>query len=499
MATSKSELPISLEQLSSLSRSTKLEVLELLQERERRTARRKILNYYPDSGPLRRELYPKHIQFFNAGSTSKIRLAMCANRVGKTEGMGCCETTYHLTGQYPDWWKGYRFVRPIVSWVSGETAKDVRDSLQRKLLGPPGAHGTGAVPGDLIKRTTARSGVPDAIDTFYVQHVSGGLSSCTFKAYEQGRESFQAADVDWMWFDEEPPLSIFTEGLTRTMTNRGRVILTFTPLLGMSETVLHLLPGGNIEERSSESVTVILCNWEDVPHLDEKEKAILLASYPPFQRDARSKGIPQLGAGAIYPVPESDLLVDPFPIPDYWPQGYGMDVGWNCTAAVWGAHDRERDILYLVHEHRRSQAEPSVNAHGIRAAGEWIPGFIDPASRSRSQKDGSQLLYDYIDLGLKLSPADNGVESGLYAVWNRMSTGRLKVFRNLGNWLEEFRLYRRDEKGHVVKKLDHLMDAMRYLESRISSMETQNVKLPHPENAIVSMWERVSGDGQWMG
>jgi Terminase RNaseH-like domain len=193
------------------------------------------------------------------------------------------------------------------------------------------------------------------------------------------------------------------------------------------------------------------------------------------------------------------LLVDPFPIPPHWPQGYGMDVGWNCTAAVWGAHDREHDILYLVHEHRRGQAEPSVNAHGIRAAGEWIPGFIDPASRGRGQKDGSQLLYDYIELGLKLSPADNGVESGLYAVWNRMSTGRLKIFRSLQNWLQEFRLYRRDDKGHVVKQNDHLMDATRYLESRISSMETQTAQIPHPENAIITAWERASGDGQWMG
>jgi hypothetical protein len=213
-----------------------------------------------------------------------------------------------------------------------------------------------------------------------------------------------------------------------------------------------------------------MASWSDAPHLSESAKDELWASIPPFQRDARSKGIPQLGAGAIYPVPETDLLVDPFAIPLHWPQGYGMDVGWNCTAAVWGALDRSSDTLYLVGEHRRSQAEPSVNAAGIRARGDWIPGFIDPASRGRSQRDGQQLLNDYHNLGLKLLLADNGVESGLYGVWNRLSTGRLKVFRSMSNWLQEFRLYRRDEKGHVVKANDHLMDATRYLESRISLM-----------------------------
>lgn len=415
------------------------------------------------------------MQFFEAGAVSKVRLALCANRVGKTEGMGCCETTFHLTGQYPDWWKGHRFSRPITAWIAGETSKDVRDSLQKKLLGGPSNIGTGALPGDAILRTTARSGVPDAIDTFYVKHVTGGVSAGTFKAYEQGRESFQAADVDWMWFDEEPPLAIYTEGLTRTMTTRGKVILTFTPIRGMSETVLQLLPGGTIQERRDEVVAVITCTWDDVPHLDETEKAALLASYPPYQRDARSKGIPQLGAGAIYPVPESDILVSPFQVPKYWPRGYGMDVGWNFTAAVWGAFDRESDTLYLTHVYKRSQAEPAVHAAGIKAVGEWIPGFIDPASRGRGQADGRQLFSDYCQLGLRLQVADNGVESGLYSVWNRMSTGRLKVFNTLVPWLEEFRLYRRDEKGHVVKANDHLMDCTRYLESRIRQMITQPI------------------------
>lgn len=208
---------------------------------------------------------------------------------------------------------------------------------------------------------------------------------------------------------------------------------------------------------------LVQAGWDDVPHLDADTKRELLASTQPYLRDARSKGIPSLGAGAIYPVEESAITVEPFAIPAYWRRAYGLDVGWNRTAAIWGAHDPNTDTVYLYAEHYRGQAEPSVHATAIRARGEWIPGVIDPASRGRSQRDGQQLVQNYTDLGLKLSLADNAIDAGIDDVWMRLATGRLKVFRTCLNWLAEYRLYRRDEKGKIVKANDHLMDASRYL------------------------------------
>lgn len=415
---------------------------------------------------------------------------LAANRIGKTEGVGGYELALHLTGQYPIWWTGRKFARPISAWAAGDTGITVRDIIQKKLMGPVGAWGTGLIPGDAIAREVRASGIPDKLDTIYVKHVSGGTSSITLKSYDQRRESFQGTEQDVIWLDEEPPLDVYTECLMRTMTNNGMVMLTFTPLLGMSEVVLLFLPNGRLEEKKDATRFVVMATWDDAPHLNQHAKAELWNSIPPFQRDARSKGIPQLGAGAIYPVPETDLLVEPFQIPYHWARGYGMDVGWNFTAAVWGALNRDTDTLYLYHEYKRSQAEPSVHVHGIKAVGDWIPGFIDPASRGRGQKDGSQLFADYKNLGLKISIADNGVESGLYSVWNRMSTGRLKVFKTLSNWLTEFRLYRRDEKGHVVKENDHLMDAMRYLESRTAQFGMR----PQPKVSSIDS-RQVSG---WM-
>ena len=213
----------------------------------------------------------------------------------------------------------------------------------------------------------------------------------------------------------------------------------------------------------SPSKWITQAGWQDVPHLDAKTQSELLASTPPYLRDARSKGEPGLGAGAIYPVPLSEILVDSFPIPAFWPRCYVMDVGWNKTAAVWGAYDRSHGCWYLYTEHYRGKAEPSIHATAIKARGEWIPGLIDPAARGRSQADGQQLIVTYINLGLSLEVAKNAVEAGIYDVWERLSTGRLKVFRTWQNWQAEYKLYRRDENGNVVKTFDHLMDCTRYL------------------------------------
>ena len=208
---------------------------------------------------------------------------------------------------------------------------------------------------------------------------------------------------------------------------------------------------------------LVQAGWDHVPHLDDKTKAELLATTPPHLRDARSKGIPSLGSGAIYPVPLSEIEVKPFRIPDYWPRGYGLDVGWNCTAAIWGARDPSTSVLYLYAEHYRGQAEPPIHAQAIKARGDWIRGAIDPASRGRSQNDGQQLMANYLDLGLKVVAANNEVEAALDEIWMLLSTGMIKVFSTLPKFKEEYGMYQRDEKGRVVKKFDHLMDAFRYL------------------------------------
>jgi len=210
--------------------------------------------------------------------------------------------------------------------------------------------------------------------------------------------------------------------------------------------------------------------WTDVPHISEAERRQLEESIPLHQVAARTKGVPVLGSGVIYPIDEREIVVAPFEVPSYWPRGYGMDVGWNWTAAVWMAHDLDADVVYLYDAYKHGQAEPPVHAAAIRARGEWMEGEVDPAARARSQKDGEQLMELYSELGLWLRPADNTVEAGIQNVWLRMSTGRLKVFSHLGDWFSEFRIYRRDERGKIVKTHDHLLDATRYRLKRVNRM-----------------------------
>ena len=147
----------------------------------------------------------------------------------------------HLTGRYPSWWDGRRFPKPVKLWASGESAVFTRDNAQRLLLGPPEREeewGTGSIPGDLIVGSPQRARtVPNAIDSVVVRHITGRLSSLSFRTYDQGREKWAGETLHGVWFDEEPPYEIYIEGLTRTNATDGFVIITFTPLRGLSDVV----------------------------------------------------------------------------------------------------------------------------------------------------------------------------------------------------------------------------------------------------------------------
>jgi len=349
---------------------------------------------------------------------------------------------------------------------------------------------------------TMKSGVPEAIDTAWIQHVTGGYSHLTFKSYEQGREGFDGDAIHVIWLDEEATVPIYAECLLRTMTTDGILMQTYTPLRGLSELVKLFLPTGVLTDVAPGKF-VQSCNWEEVPHLSPESKAQLINSIPPYQREARTKGIPSLGSGAIYPIPEGDIATPDFSIPDNWPRAYGMDVGWKKTAGVWFAQNPDTGVLYLYAEYYRSEAEPSVHAHGFRAKGEWIPGVIDPASRGRMQRDGSKLIEDYMDLGLDLMPALNAREAGIQLTYELLSSGQMKVFQDAcPNWFKEYRMYQRDEKGNIIKADDHLMDAMRYfvlsgrdrmsVESRSDDIPEQELEWPYTRNY-------GPGGGDWMG
>lgn len=207
---------------------------------------------------------------------------------------------------------------------------------------------------------------------------------------------------------------------------------------------------------------VIGCTWDGAPHLTAEAKAELWASIPDYQKDARSKGIPTLGAGAVYPFSESNIRVDDFEIPTHWKRAFGLDCALSgTTAAAWGAIDPESGILYIYSIYRRSQAETPIHAEAIKARGAWIPGVGDAADVL--DHDRTQFITLYRRYGLTLDLPDKAVETGIQDVYDRLSAGKLKVFASCTAFFEEFRLYRRDERGRIVKERDHVLDAVRYL------------------------------------
>lgn len=451
-----------LEKLSQQDQDTLIQCLEVLANEQKYN---KFATYFPDEGQYKRELYPKHIEYFNAGKSYRERAFIAANRVGKSEA-GSYEVTCHATGNYPEWWDGLRFNKPTLIWVGGDTGTTIRDIVQKKLLGEFGDLGSGMIPREAIVDKTPKRGIPDAIESVQIRHSSGGITTIVFKSYEQGRVTWQGTEVDYIWMDEEPPVEVYNEALIRLMTTGGSISLTYTPLQGLTELVENFLNNDqNSSAKFPKHVTKVA--WRDVPHMTEEMKEQMLAATPPQMRLARSEGEPTVGSGLIYPISAENYTISDFQIPRHWMKLYGFDVGWNNTACCWGAWDKDNDVIYVFSEYKRGGEEgedmPLVHASAIKSRGEWINGEIDPASRGRSQADGERLFMTYKKHGLKIHPADNAVESGIYAVWERLNSGRLKIFKSATMLLSEIRTYHRDEKGKIVKRNDHILDALRYM------------------------------------
>jgi phage terminase large subunit-like protein len=341
---------------------------------------------------------------------------MGGNRVGKTL-TGAYWVTCHLTGIYPDWWTGKKFLNPTDLWCVGITSQSTRDIIQNELLGDvTHAIGTGMIPKHLIVGTRKLPGVPDGIDTIYVRHVSGGVSTCGLKSAEQGRGKFQGTARHGVWIDEEPdrdPYDIFSECRMRTMTVGGQVFITYTPLNGMNELGKYLL----VDSTDDPSVRVTNVTWEDAPHLTEKDKAEMERSFLPHEIEARKNGVPVIKEGLVFPFTESAITCEPFHVPDHWPHIIGMDVGFTAaTAAILLAKDPKTGIWYVIAEYAKERTQREDHATAMNNWGEGIYIACDPAA-NRSESDGRKTMRVYRELGLNIHNADNSVEAGISSMY----------------------------------------------------------------------------------
>lgn len=214
---------------------------------------------------------------------------------------------------------------------------------------------------------------------------------------------------------------------------------------------------------------VVSMTIEDVDHYSDEEKARIVASYPLHEREARSKGIPTMGSGRVYPVSEELITVDRIEIPKHWPQIIGLDFGWDHpTSAARLAYDSDNDTIYVCDVYRRKEAVPAIHAAAIRGWGEWIPVAWPHDGLQHDKGSGDQLAEQYRQEHLNMlteqathPEGGNGVAAGIFNILERMETGHFKVFNGLNDWFEEFRLYHRLD-GKIVKERDDLLDATRY-------------------------------------
>lgn len=419
-------------------------------------ARRKLELYVP---------YPKQKLFHDKGIQYRERLLRAGNQLGKTFA-AAAEVAMHATGQYPSWWAGKRFKKAPVIWCAGVTGEVVRDTIQRLLIGDVANPGTGLIPPLEVTEVVPSRGVADLADTILVRHTSGMTTRIRLKYYEQGREKFQGDTVDFGWLDEEPPEDIYLEMLTRTNATGGIVIMTFTPLKGMSTVVRRFL-----KESSPDRIDVNM-TIEDALHIPVKERQRIIDSYPLHERDARIRGEPMLGSGAIFPIADEDIMCDPFDmdsVPFFWMELAAIDFGWDHpTAAVRALYNPQDDIVYITNCYKRREATPLQHAAALKPWGK-LPFAWPHDGLQHDKGSGVPLMEIYRKEGLNMLPENarfedgsNGVEAGLAEMLMRMETGRFKVFRHLIEWFEEKRMYHRRE-GKVWKEFDDLMACSRYL------------------------------------
>lgn len=413
--------------------------------------------------------YPKQQAFFDLGSEVDERMFRAGNQLGKSEA-GAVELTYHLTGEYPDDWFGKKFDKPVRAWAAGITGKDVRDVPQTKLFGKPGIDaelGTGFVPKELIigKPSTSR-GVTDAFDTVHVRHKSGGISTLTFKSYDQGREKFQGDPVDVIWLDEEPDMDIYMECIARTISTHGIVYTTFTPLHGTTELFTYMT-----DATASKTRREILMTMYDLPGITKEEIDRRLSKFPAYQRKTRLTGAPMAGEGAVFDTPEETLRE---PILTYiapqwfklWAIDFGIAENHQFAAALllW---DKDNDIIHLRHCFKMANATPLQQCVQIKNIGINVPVAWPHDGGNREKGSGEELQALYRKQGIKMLPehatfitGGYSTEAGILEMADYMQTGRFKVAAHLEEWFTEYRGYHRKD-GLIVKQNDDLMSATR--------------------------------------
>lgn len=449
------------------NRAEALEYAKLLEEQEKRKKYRALEFFKP---------YPKQLDFLNLTAKKREVALIAANQSGKSYAAAGGVAQW-LTGMYQPWFQGRRFDGPVNGWVAGETGQFVRDVGQRLLFGKPGVvdlRGTGMVPRgsvDWERGTATAHGYAGLFDTVQVKHKDGGTSTVRFMTYEMARERWQGETLDFIWCDEEPPLDLYIEGITRLIARSGIMICTFTPLKGRTDVVQRFMSD---DDEGAAARAYVNMTLDEIGHITTDEKVKIIASYPPYMRGAKARGEPMMGVGRIFETDEEHLKEPAInPIPLHWRKLWTIDFGTDHPfAAVLNLYDPDADCIHVAHTVRMRGSKPIEHAAAMKPFGTEIPVAWPHDGHIRERGSVQPVMRLYKDAGLNILQShaafpDGSIstEAGIQFMDDRMKTGRYRVASHLVDWFEEYRQYHRkpkkDGSSEIVKKNDDIMSCSR--------------------------------------
>jgi phage terminase large subunit-like protein len=420
--------------------------------------------------------YPTQLKFFAAGSSgAHQRLLFSGNQSGKSRACSF-EVATHLSGEYPEWWTGKRFNKPIRCWVVGESVILVRDTCQKHLCGRDD-FGTGLLPLEsFAKKPLMVAGGMQAVDTLFVTHMTDGkidgVSTLSFKTFEMRRERLQGETVDLIWIDERPDEEIYGELLARTAASDGHIIVSFTPVGdGAAAGVTYRF----LSEPSSDRVAFRIPS-EEVRHISAERREELSAGYQDHEREARLEGTPMLGAGPIFPLellPTATKNFDYAAIPSWARYVVGLDFGFSHPfAAVLIAWAHDTGQVWVIDSFRMERSSALFHVQRIHAMtrGARVPCSWPHDGHQHDKGSGLSLAMQYKNFGANMLPShainhgtnNFSVEPALEELRELMFTGKLSIAGHNTELLEEMRHYHRDQDFRIVKQRDDMVSALRY-------------------------------------
>ncbi|MBQ8178583.1 MAG: terminase family protein [Clostridia bacterium] len=421
------------------------------------------------------KVHLKQLEFHR--SPKRNRWVFGGNRSGKTE-CGAVETVWMARGIHP-----YRANKPNVSgWVVSVSAEVQKEVAQKKIL-----H---YLRPDWIERIVMLDGSKDyplqgIIDTIYVRNVFGGISSIGFKSCQQGREKFQGASLDFVWFDEEPTRDVYYECLMRVVDKVGDVFGTMTPLKGLTWVYDEIY----LNPRDDPEIWCTQMEWGDNPFLKKAEIERLSKVMGDDDLDARKYGRFQSRGGMVYP--EFDVsvhLMDPVSLPKEWQCAISIDPGLKNPLSCHFYYMDYDGVIYVVDEHYEAGRDVGYHAEKILAkarALDWgfredgrLEVLIDSASNQRtlaSLKSVSDLFYEH---GIVCNTNVNkDLFSGIAKVRElfRERPARIYIFKTCTNMIREIKGYSWGSGDVPIKRDDHAMDELRYfVQSRIHTTKPKS-------------------------